>query len=960
MDKARQVSAIPRPARFERPRPRLLTALAGNLDVPLVVLAAPAGYGKTTLLAQYARSTTRPVAWCRVQPHDGPAEVVARLASCLPDLRAHLTADPRTPPDALARRLAAALALRNAGTDLIVDNLESETLAPWLGQLADLLEEGHRLLISTYTTAGLRLARRLADGGALVLDAADLAFDPQETQAYLDSRGQMADPAVLAQLAGWPAGLALSAHGVLRYAAVDDLVLEALDAVPQPLRRCLPALAPLDVWTEATAARLAPDFPPGGLAVVQRSGLPISALRGNAFQPHRLLLQVLDTLLNRDPERARQARTEAARLSEDAGDLDRAAELYLQAGCPGDAVRLAHILVPRYRDRGEHRRTRVLLEALPLLLLPPALQERLAWAQLETGHAEEGEATLQRLLETGTLTPAGYASLAMVRGRQGRTAEQLGLAREGLQQAGAGPAAPSLYWPLAYAALQLGHLQEAEAVADRAVLSAGQSGDQVRVAEAWQLQSLVWRQTRPGDDAERPLIRAQQIYEALGWSAPAAAVQLDAADLAVRRGRLDGTLAQLQATEHAFAPDQYAHRVIRLRLLATVERRLGQPERAEDTLRTALKVAQGGRLAPESVGVSLELADTLLQLGAAGEANGWLRLAPPLAWPLSRAVLQSMAQGTPLEVGHTEIHSHPDAETRLRALLLLAETGDPEALNAARQELGRSPHARFLHHDLALRRRLEATPAAALLPVPNATEAGQTEVPPPGLVLNIRTLGDVQVQLNGHPVSIGLAKAREVLVWLALHGSGSRDELVTALWDGSAEERHAEYFRVAVRRLRAALRTRLPLGLDPLPYDGGRYRLDVSLSVRLDVAGMPDAGWLRPFLPGVESEWVQQRRAQYAASAVAALLDRALTLPPAQAAETYQLILSADPLLGAVHEALILTLCQANALPRARQALTVYAEMLRLEYRLPLPARFLSQLPPALEEGGRDSQGVPT
>jgi len=59
-------TAIPRPLRSEVRRTSVLEHLAELRDYSLVALLAPSGYGKTTVLAQYARETDRPVAWIRL------------------------------------------------------------------------------------------------------------------------------------------------------------------------------------------------------------------------------------------------------------------------------------------------------------------------------------------------------------------------------------------------------------------------------------------------------------------------------------------------------------------------------------------------------------------------------------------------------------------------------------------------------------------------------------------------------------------------------------------------------------------------------------------------------------------------------------------------------------------------------------------------------------------------------
>ena len=62
------------------PRPRLLRALAAARELPLVLLAAPAGFGKTTLLAEWAARDGRPFIWIRPPELSGPGAAARVLA----------------------------------------------------------------------------------------------------------------------------------------------------------------------------------------------------------------------------------------------------------------------------------------------------------------------------------------------------------------------------------------------------------------------------------------------------------------------------------------------------------------------------------------------------------------------------------------------------------------------------------------------------------------------------------------------------------------------------------------------------------------------------------------------------------------------------------------------------------------------------------------------------------------
>lgn len=65
-------------------RPRLIARLNEGLRCKLTVLSAPAGYGKTTLLGQWARQEGLKVAWLSLQPDDNdPARFFKRLLAAL-------------------------------------------------------------------------------------------------------------------------------------------------------------------------------------------------------------------------------------------------------------------------------------------------------------------------------------------------------------------------------------------------------------------------------------------------------------------------------------------------------------------------------------------------------------------------------------------------------------------------------------------------------------------------------------------------------------------------------------------------------------------------------------------------------------------------------------------------------------------------------------------------------------
>jgi DNA-binding SARP family transcriptional activator len=99
--------------------------------------------------------------------------------------------------------------------------------------------------------------------------------------------------------------------------------------------------------------------------------------------------------------------------------------------------------------------------------------------------------------------------------------------------------------------------------------------------------------------------------------------------------------------------------------------------------------------------------------------------------------------------------------------------------------------------------------------------------------LEVKTLGKFEVSINAEPVRFPFARCGELLVWLALHGPASRDQICDALWDGVVTASNLEYFRVVVRRTRAAL-TDTGLTFNPLTFEDKLYRISNQLEVRID------------------------------------------------------------------------------------------------------------------------------
>ncbi len=259
----------PRPGTVSR---ATLIETARRDDCRVVGVTAPAGYGKSTLLAEWARGEDRPVAWVTLDRFDDdPAALLTVLAS----------AYARVAPgeDALvgemgglgvsvlgraAPRLASAFRTSPVPFVLMLDDLhelQSPACHDALGIVISGIPPGAQLVAASRAEQP-HLPRLRSSGDALELVASDLALDAAGAKqifswAKVSLPGDVA-AAVTSRTEGWPVGLhlaaviasesdgeALTISGEDRYVA-DYLYREALAKVPEKTQRFLRYTAVLD------------------------------------------------------------------------------------------------------------------------------------------------------------------------------------------------------------------------------------------------------------------------------------------------------------------------------------------------------------------------------------------------------------------------------------------------------------------------------------------------------------------------------------------------------------------------------------------------------------------------------------------------------------------------------------------------------------------------------------------
>ncbi len=341
------VSARTEPSDRTIPRRRLVARLGRAPDAHVAALVAPSGYGKSTVLAQWASTDARP--WIWVGLREGHAD--------------------RDPLDAVERQIAGWRSGPRAGVPVVValdgaDAVGARQARDLVALLGERLAPGSTLAIATRGEPALPLGRLRVDGRVVELRAADLAMSPAEAALLLRRAGLQLEPchvdALVRRTEGWPAALRLAAlvvgadedaaAGIERFAGDDRLVAdylrdELLDGLSPADLDLLIRSSPLDELTGPLCdAVLEREGAGRALRSLARSNLPLVALdrAETAYRLHPLLRDLLRADLRREgvaAERALQLR--ASDFYRRAGDVERALRYATEAGSAKQAGELA-------------------------------------------------------------------------------------------------------------------------------------------------------------------------------------------------------------------------------------------------------------------------------------------------------------------------------------------------------------------------------------------------------------------------------------------------------------------------------------------------------------------------------------------------------------------------------------------------------------------------------------------
>ena len=207
-------------------RSLLIERLARGDPRPVVRVVAPAGYGKTTLLAQWAERSDKAFAWVSLDERDNDPRVlltyVAEALNAVEPIGQRvfdaLASSGSSVPDAIVPALGFGFSSMTSPVVLVLDNVhvlyDPDCLVA-LSVLADHVPAGSRLVLAGRDALPLRIARLRAESRILEIGPRDLALTHEEASSLLHNAGVSVSEDDVAELhwqaEGWPAGLYLAA-----------------------------------------------------------------------------------------------------------------------------------------------------------------------------------------------------------------------------------------------------------------------------------------------------------------------------------------------------------------------------------------------------------------------------------------------------------------------------------------------------------------------------------------------------------------------------------------------------------------------------------------------------------------------------------------------------------------------------------------------------------------------------
>lgn len=349
-------------------RPRLIKILNQAVNSRVILLTAPAGYGKTVLVTQYLAKLSKPFVWYQLDLYDNDPLVflnylVTGIRQNYPGFAQKTLFQQRLREAAENPRLAFTLLVNSLAND--VDNglvivfddyhaIREQRIHLFLGELLFHLPDNIQIIITSRIVPPLNLSRLRVETPILSLDAAALRFNYDEIKDFLGQKGIRLTKEEFSCLSektgGWPAALRLMTESTYAEALTGAnpkieevysyLAAEVFELQTEEIRDFLLGTSVLEVMTPADCDRLLERNDSQQLfSFLEKQQLFLIPLSGKnkAYRYHQLFREFL---IDRLGEKSKELRRRAGRMAREAGNLDQAVEYMILAGMDSETLSL--------------------------------------------------------------------------------------------------------------------------------------------------------------------------------------------------------------------------------------------------------------------------------------------------------------------------------------------------------------------------------------------------------------------------------------------------------------------------------------------------------------------------------------------------------------------------------------------------------------------------------------------
>ena len=327
-------------------------------DLPgVTVVAAPAGFGKSSLVSQWAQSVDRPTVWLSINPQDSMqaffAHVLEAIRIVFPGFASDFEKEPS--PNALnnIKKLTAAATEIKGGFNFVLNNgaLDNPEIADFSQDFIDHLPDNVHLVIIRRVTPDTSLARYASLGNLSLITSQDLKFSLEEVSRIADLNDAKIDNdhsrRLLKKCDGWPAAVQMITRAIARgnrssqfeiesgASPLAILALETINSLNPENRSKISRLVLLSEFDLETAAiALGEDFSEGYINRLATDGLYVSVSSGpnRIYRFNDIVYEVLSQQEYPDENEKRKLHEKLASHFWDKGDYGKALEHIYKSG----------------------------------------------------------------------------------------------------------------------------------------------------------------------------------------------------------------------------------------------------------------------------------------------------------------------------------------------------------------------------------------------------------------------------------------------------------------------------------------------------------------------------------------------------------------------------------------------------------------------------------------------------